>query len=118
MTPPRPDHNGRARFDLNAAAEAAAAEADRLPVEFTYNGQAYTVPGPARWPMKAQRMLARGDLDDAMALLVGAEQWDRLVDAGIEQGDMALLFEHMGAEAGVGDLKNSRPPARRASTRT
>jgi len=110
--------NGRpAVFDLDAAAEKAAAEGSAAPFAFTYRGESYEAPAALSWPLEAQRLIGRGELEAALSMLLGAEQFARLVDAGITVGELSVLFEAIGEAAGVGSLPNSPRPAPRASTR-
>ena len=111
--------NGRLpAFDLDAAAKAAADEGGAAPFAFTYKGQPYSAPPALSWPLEAQRLIGRGELEPALGMLLGDDQFARLVDAGITVGELSLLFEAIGEAAGVGGLPNSPRPARRASTRT
>jgi hypothetical protein len=105
-------------LDLEVAAKAAAAEADDKPFAFTYHGEGYTVPPAKQWPLSALRHVARGDLDDALPVLLGEEAYDRLADAGLTLGELNTLFEQIGRTYGIGSLPNSSPPRRPVSTRT
>jgi hypothetical protein len=110
--------NGKApAFDLEAAAAAAAAEADAAPFAFTYKGKGYTLPSPASWSLATLRQVAAGDLEVALGQLVGQATYDKLCAAGLTVGELTALFTQVGVSA-VGSLPNSRPPQRRASTRT
>jgi hypothetical protein len=114
-----PAQNGRAeRFDLDAAAKAAAAESKPVPFPFSYKGGKYEMPPPPTWPLEAQRLIGEGELAPALAMLVGEEQYGKLLDAGMTVGDLMLLMEAVGKDAGVGGLPNLPEPARRGSTRT
>lgn len=106
------------RFDLDAAAKAAAAESAPVPFAFTFKGEDYEVPHAMSWPLEAQRRISQGDLDGALPMLLGTEQLDRLTAAGITMGELTLLFEAIGQDAGVGGLPNLPQPARPGSTRT
>jgi hypothetical protein len=109
--------NGRAAtFDLEAAA-AAGAEAEAVPFAFTYKGKSYEVPPSRSWPVSALRKVARGDLEDALAELLGAGAFDQLCDAGLNVGELNVLFEGVAKAQGLVNLPNSRAPQRRASTR-
>lgn len=110
--------NGHGRFNLDAAAEAAAAEGDAEPFPFCYKGANYEVPPATRWPLRAQMLLGEGELAQALALLIGATQVQRLSDAGITVGELNLLFEAIGKAAGVENLPNSPGPALAGSTQT
>ncbi len=104
-------------FDLDAAAEAAAREATREPMTFTFHGESYTIPNQADWPMVTVRAFAAGELDSALESLIGEADLNRLTNAGITLGELTLLFEEAAKRAGVGNLPNSGPPARHGSTR-
>jgi hypothetical protein len=112
--------NGKAEpFDLEAAAAAATAEAGgrNVPFGFTYKGRAYELPPMTTWPLQALRSIGTGDLDSALAMLLGEEVYGDLAGAGLRLGDLNVLFEAAAKAAGAGSLPNSRPPRRRASTR-
>jgi hypothetical protein len=121
MTRPA-SQNGRAggvqRFDLDAAAKAAAAESHPVPFAFTYKGEDYDVPPAVQWPLEAQRLISQGELDTALAMLLGDAQYEGLIAAGITVGDLTVLFEAIGQAAGVDGLPNLPQPARPALTRT
>lgn len=111
--------NGRPkRFDLDGAAAAALAEANPQPFAFTFKGQDFDVPAATTWPLEAQAMIARGDLDQALTLLLGAEPYARLVATGMTVGELTVLFEAIGDAAGVGGLPNLSRPAAAGSTPT
>src|SRR5215471_827489 len=103
--------NGKSPFDLDAAAaKAAADEAGAVPFEFTWQGKTYSLPPQAAWPMTVVRSLAAGDLNAAMSELLGGDGYDELCDSGMTLGNLATLFEAVGAAAGMGGLPNSSPP--------
>jgi len=111
--------NGRAPFDLDAAAEAAAAdEALAVPFAFTWKAKTYELPPQGAWPMTVVRALASGDFNTAMGELLGDAEYTELCDSGMTLGNLATLFEAVAASAGMGRLPNSSPPARAGSTRT
>jgi hypothetical protein len=103
-------------FDLEAAA--LAAEAEAAPFTFTYKGSEYTIPPNAHWPVSAVAAIAAGELREALPRLLGKETAEKLLEAGLTMKAMDILFEQCGKKAGVPDLPNSGPPARRGSTRT
>lgn len=111
--------NGKtaAPFDLEASARAAAGETE-VPFAFTYKGESYAVPPSSAWPMPALRALAAGDLETALGTLLGDDEYERLCAAGLTLGELGHLFESIAGKAGLTNLPNSLPPARRASTRT
>lgn len=111
--------NGAASdFDLEAAAQAAAAEAKAAPFNFTYKGNDYTVPPMKSWPAKALPALRDGDLDTALPLVLGDDAYVKLTEAGLTVGELELLFDKIANAGGLGDLPNSSPPRRPNSTRT
>jgi hypothetical protein len=110
--------NGLQPFDLDAAADAAAAEAEGAPFTFTYKGESYIVPPSTSWPVSAFRDIAGGDLEAALVKMLGEAEFGKLADAGLRIGDLNVLFNEIGRRAGLRDLPNSPPPARRNSTPT
>jgi hypothetical protein len=105
-------------WDLESAARAAEAEAGPpVPFPFTYKGEKYEIAPMARWPVKALSAVSSGDLDTALALLLGDEAYDKLAEAGLDFGQMNALFDKLAADGGMGNLPNSGPPPRRSSTR-
>lgn len=109
--------NGHGSFDLDAAAAAAAAEGDAEPFPFTFKGHDYTVPPMRVWPLSALRAVSRGDLDDALGLLLGGETYDAICADGLTVGQLNVLFERIAGTSGL-TLPNSPPPARPGSHRT
>jgi hypothetical protein len=110
-----PSANGDGVFDLEAAA---ASEATAAPFAFTYKGGAYELPPMGGWPLTTVRALALGDLENALAELIGPDTYDKLCDAGLTIGELTALFRASGAiQAGL-SLPNSRRPVRPGSTRT
>ena len=112
-----PSANGNGVFDLGAAAEAAATEAEGGSFAFTYKGAAYEVPTATAWPMTALRALANGDLDAALSELIGQEAFDGMCTAGLTLGELNLLFERIAKQSGL-NLPNSPPLRRPVSART
>ena|SRR5215472_9785846 len=109
--------NGKAVFDLDAAAAAAVDEALAVPFAFTWHGKSYTLPPQGEWPLTVVRSLAAGDLNAAMGELLGPDGYNELCDSGMTLGDLKLLFDAIGESAGMDGLPNSSPPARAGSTR-
>jgi hypothetical protein len=104
-------------FDLDAAVEAAASEADREPFRFTWHGEPYEMPNQAEWPLSALRAFAAGELDAALEGIMGEATANRLTAAGMNLGALNALFDEAGRRAGTGGLPNSGPPQPRGSTR-
>ena len=101
-------------FDLDLAAKAARAEANPVPFQFTYRGQAYQVPPAIDWPLQAQALIGEGELEQALVMLMGQEVYDGLVAQGITMGELSALFEAVGEQATGGGLGNSSGPAKPA----
>lgn len=113
---PGPDANGHSQsFDLEAAA---AAEVDAAPFAFSYKGKAYELPPMASWEMTTIRAVALGDLEGALAELIGPKTYDQMCEDGLKLGELSALFRAAGATGGMPTLPNSGRPARRASPRT
>lgn len=110
--------NGHGLLDLGTAAAAAATEAEQQPFSFTYKGEEYTIPAGRDWPVAAVGSLAAGELNEALPLLLGVEEYDRLMAAGLTTGELRFLFDQVGQAAGFPSLPNSPLPARPSSTRT
>jgi hypothetical protein len=107
--------NGDGAFDLEAAA---AAETEAAPFPFTYKGKPYELPPMSGWSMTTIRQVALGDLEGALADLIGPKTYDGLCGDGLKLGELAALFRAAGATGGMPSLPNSGRPARRGSTRT
>ncbi len=111
-----PDANGHSEtFDLEAAA---AAEVVAAPFAFSYKGKAYELPAMAGWALTTIRAVALGDLEGALAELIGPKTYDQLCEDGLKLGELTALFRGAGATAGMPSLPNSGRPVRRGSTRT
>jgi hypothetical protein len=105
-------------YDLSAAANAALAEAIERPFRFTYKGVIYELPNQKLWPLSAMED-TKGDIGTFLTG-IGAkpEVYEGLAAAGLVVGELHLLMEAAAADAGVGNLPNSKRPARPGSTRT
>lgn len=114
-------------FDLSAAiAEANAKKAPVAPFEFDFAGEKYTL--PARVDLRAAALLRRDALR-GLELLLGAEQWKRML-AGNEVFDedgLMILIENYAAHTGstLGESsasstssKRTVKPSRRTSSGT
>ena len=113
MTPPRSGGSPAAEeyFDLDKAV--AEASADFKPFKFTFAGTKYELPPQNNWPVAALGKLAAGQLDDALAELIGTAQYFELRDAGLTVGALNSLFDEAAKAAGMDGLPNSpqqRPP--------
>ena len=103
-------------IDLQAAA---AAEVSGDPFRFRYGplgDLVLEVPAQKKWPVKAIVALDRGDLAEAFRLLLGADAFDQLCDAGLEFGELEHLMNLVAKEAGL-DFSSGRPPTAPALTR-
>ena len=109
--------NPEGLFDLEAAAEAAAGEAGAELFEFTYKGATYDIPPGRDWPVGALTALAAGDLERALAALLGESNYVALMDAGLTVGQLNALFTEVGKKAGFPSLPNSPQRRRQSSTR-
>lgn len=113
-----PNNNGV--FDLDAA-RAARDEADETPFDFTLGGEKFTLPPQRQWSAKAAFAMSRGrqeDFADAMQELIGEDQLNRLLDAGLQLGDIEILFDEIARRGSGTDLPNSSAPKPQGTTRT
>lgn len=117
MTTVKAAQNGH--WDLSAAAEASIAEAQGRPFRFAYKGDLFELPNQKLWPLSAMGQLAEdGDIAEFLRTIGAADGvYTRLIELGLTVGELDLLMNRAGEEAGVGNLPNSSPPARRGSTR-
>jgi hypothetical protein len=106
-------------WDLDAAANAALAEALGRPFRFTYKGTAYQLPNQKLWPVAAAAALSEtGDIGAFLADIGAKDQiYEKLTDAGLVLGELQLLIEAASNDAGLGGIPNSSPPPRPGSTR-
>jgi hypothetical protein len=111
----RAEDNGL--WDLEAAARGAASEAESAPFAFKYKNEEYTIPPMRDWPVRATVDVMNGDFGAALPELLGEAAFDKLTAAGLTVGEMTALFDKMAADAGMGGLPNSSPPARPNTTR-
>jgi hypothetical protein len=105
-------------YDLSEAASAALAEAIGRPFRFTYKATVYELPNQKLWPLSAMDDMG-GDIGQFLTA-IGAKPdvYQGLSAAGLCVGELQLLIEAAAKDAGVGNLPNSKPPARRGTTRT
>lgn len=119
MTAPKPEQNGHGHFDLDAAVEAAIAEATGRPFRFQWRGKLYELPNQKLWPIAAtDALVGSGNFRDFMDQLGHVADYNQLVADGINQAALEKLMNAVAEQSGVGDLPNSSPPRRRATTRT
>lgn len=105
-------------FDLDAARLAAAEGDGYAGFDFSFHEEKYHLPGMKAWPLQAQEELAEGRLSQVLRLVMGKEDFDRLLAAGLTLGDLNLLFDELGRASGAGDLGNSEASAPPDSTPT
>jgi hypothetical protein len=110
--------NGQQPFDLDVAAEAALTDVQRRPFPFKYKGEPYEMPNAAQWPLEAQDLIGRGELHRAFAMLLGDETYKRLMNAGMNMGELTVLFQKVSEITGLSSLPNLPAPAQPGSTRT
>lgn len=110
-------------FDLDAviAEEQATVE----PFEFTFDGETYYLPGVVDVAAIAQ--FTRGEIDGAMRRLLGADQWQRIIDSTVtlsQRAVVALMSEYAERSGGAplgelsastGSSKNTGRPSKRTS---
>jgi len=84
-------------FDLDAVQR----ESDKTPFEFTFGGDAYTLPPSI--DMLAAASLARGDLYGGLSRLLGAGQLERMLasDAVLDEQKLMVLLEEYGKHLGT-----------------
>lgn len=112
--------NGQRHFlDLDSA-RAARAEVTRETFGFKLGGEEFAVLPTMDWPIEATALLAQGDLNQAIGLLLvgGSESEARLRQLGATMGDLKDLFDAVGEWSGVENLGNSLAPRPPASTPT
>jgi len=105
-------------FDLDAAIAAAASETEAVPFDFIYKGEKYTVPPATAWPLRAQALIAAGEADEGMQLILEGTTYRDLSNAGMTMGELTVLLDAVGKHAGIGGLGNSSEPAGPGSTQT
>ena len=93
-------------FDLEAAAQAAADEAQAKPVPFILRGEHFTLPPAQDWPIEAQIALSQENLGDGLRLMIGDDEWDRFLSVRPTMAEVQALFQHVAKVSGVGDLGN------------
>jgi hypothetical protein len=85
-------------FDLDALE----VEAESDPgFSFTYKGETYTMPVAAAMPWQDQLALETATSVEALNLILGKEQFDRLSKQPMSSGRMAKLIEKWQAYQGV-----------------
>lgn len=84
-------------FDLDAFVS----EVTEEPFRFRFGGEQYEL--PARFDIRAVAALAAGRLDDALRMLLGVAQWERIqaVDAVLDERGLKALLDRYMAHSGV-----------------
>jgi hypothetical protein len=101
--------------DLNALrrqrkARQSAAKAEPYRFVFGDPPEEFTIPPEADWPAIAGPPLNEGDLPTAFAILLGADQWSRLLVHGPELGDLIDLEAWLSAQQGIKNLGEEPAP--------
>jgi hypothetical protein len=76
----------REPFRLDGAAKTG------VPFQFTFRGIAYVLPPVQSWPITIMTALANGQVEQALADLLGEERAARLADDGMTVGHMSALM--------------------------
>jgi hypothetical protein len=111
-------------FDLKAATQAAQSEAQRVPFEFDWEGEHFSLPPMGLWPLSVSATFAAyaeaktEDINPQEVLIVirqivGEDQWDRFI-ATIPLDAMPVLIEEMSKEqlgGSMPDLSERQEPA-------
>lgn len=107
-------------FDLGALE----LEQNLAPFDFVFDeaGDVFTIDAKGI-DMRVSRALARGDFDGALALLLGAEEWERLLDLRASRGGGPFQLEHAialvnGYAAHLGTTVGKSRASSRSSKRT
>lgn len=87
-----------ADYDLDAAL---AEKSEKEPFTFRFGGDGYTL--PADPDVRALAAFAGGRLDDALRMLLGGPQWERMqnVEAVLDTDALRGLLEAYGEHAGI-----------------
>lgn len=80
---------------------AARAEAERKPVEFTFDGELYVIAPTKEWDLDALEALEEDKVVTAVRLILGAGQWSRFRSKPRTVGDMEELFAEAQRAGGV-----------------
>ena len=97
-------------IDLDAR-RAQRAEAREEDFTVKLGGEEFTFPPITEWPVELTELLQKGELMDALRLLLSDEQSPRFIAQHPTMGDLNDLFEALGNRAGVGGLGNSSASA-------
>lgn len=86
--------------------DALMAEASGEPFQFKFGGDVYTLPFSP--DMRAIAAMSAGRLDDALRMMLGADQWERLqqVDAVFDTRALQAIMDGYASHVGV-NLPNS-----------
>lgn len=89
-------------FDLDAAA-AARREAAGEPFRFVWQGEEYAMLPATEWPVTISDRMAKGEMTDAVRLLLAADA-DRFLATDPTMGDIKDLMEAVAKFSGLGSL--------------
>jgi len=115
-------------FDLKAATDAATTEAERAPFEFEWDGDKFSLPPLASWPIGISAAFAElgaadddADIDPAevihMLKAIVGEDWPRF-SAIVPMGAMPILLTEMSKQQLGGSTADLSPRPEPASTQT
>ena len=90
-------------LDARRAQRFEAREADS---KVRLGGEEFTFPPIQEWPVEMTDCLQRGELLDALRLLLSEEDFPKFLSQKPTMGDLNDLFEALGNRAGVGGLGN------------
>jgi hypothetical protein len=118
VTTPKVAEAAGGSFDLDAAANAALAEAIGRPFRFTYKNVNYELPNQKLWPVGAMDALAQdGDIGRFLGEIGAKDRiFEKLTEAGLVLGELELLMEAASNDAGLGGLPNSSASPKHGST--
>jgi len=93
-------------IDLDAA-RAARREQEGGTFTVRFGGETFTLPNINDWPLDAYDHLAGGQLPKAFEVTLGEDDWARFSAHRPTLADCEALLDAVGADAGLGDAKNS-----------
>lgn len=90
-------------------------EAKGTPFQFKFGGDVYNL--GTHMDVRAATLMAKGDIDRAMRILMGDEQWQRMMDSPqlLTAEAFVAIFNRFAAHSGV-DLPNSSASASSSSS--
>lgn len=96
----------RPLVDLDAR-RAQRAEANPQNTTVRLGGETFDFPPMTEWPVELVDVLSRGELANALRLLLSDDDAERFFAQRPTMGDLNDLFDALGKRAGVGGLGNS-----------